>query len=65
MGPKRDNCKGRKTQFQWQELTTEKLGYDMVGACQAGKCVGRKLIVEGKVADTYRDLKSNTVFLNF
>lgn len=55
----------KKTEFQWQKLTTEKLGYDVVGACQAGKYLGRELIVEGKVVDTYHDLKSNTVFLNF
>jgi len=55
----------KKNEFQWQELTTEKLGYDVVGACQAGKYLGRELIVEGKVADAYRDLQSNTVFLNF
>ena len=54
-----------KTEYQWEKLTTEKLGFDVVGACQAGKYLGRELIVEGKVADTYHDLKSNTVFLNF
>jgi micrococcal nuclease len=37
----------------------------LVGACLAGKYVGKEIIVEGKVADTYRSLKSNTVFLNF
>jgi len=57
--------KGKKEEFQWKELTTEKLGYDIVGACQAGKYLGRELIIEGKVADTYHDLKSNTIFLNF
>lgn len=53
------------TKFQWEELTTEKLGYDIVGACQAGKYLGRELIIEGRIVDTYHDLKSNTVFLNF
>lgn len=57
--------KGEKIEFQWEKLTTEKLGYDVVGACEAGKYLGRELIVEGKVADTYHALKSNTVFLNF
>lgn len=57
--------KGEKEEFQWKELTTEKLGFDVVGAYQAGKYLGRELIVQGKVADTYHDLKSNTVFLNF
>ncbi len=51
--------------FQWENLTAEKLGYDVVGACLAGKYSGRESIVEGKVADSYHDLKSNTVFLNF
>ena len=55
----------KKTEFQWERLTTEKLGFDVVGACLAGKYLGRELIVEGKVVDTHRDLKSNTVFLNF
>ncbi len=55
----------KKPEFQWEKLTTEKLGYEVVGACLAGKYLGRELIVEGKVVDTHRDLKSNTVFLNF
>ncbi len=55
----------KNNEFQWQELTTEKLGYDVMGACQTGKYLGSELIVEGKVADAYRDTKSNTVFLNF
>ena len=56
---------GEKVELQWKKLTTKKLGFDVVGACLAGKYLGRELIVEGKVVDTYRDLKSNTVFLNF
>jgi len=55
----------KKAELQWERLTTEKLGFDVVGACLAGKYLGRELIVEGKVVDTHRDLKSNTVFLNF
>ena len=50
---------------QWEKLTPEKLGLQVVGACLAGKYLGKKMIVEGKVVDTYRHLKSNTVFLNF
>ena len=57
--------KGERIELQWERLTTEKLGFEVVGACLAGKYLGRELIVEGKVADTYHDLKSNTVFLNF
>ena len=54
-----------KEQFQWEKLTTEKLGFDVVLACEAGQYLGRELIVEGKVADAYHDSKSNTVFFNF
>ena len=60
-----DKSSDEKVVFQWEKLTTEKLGFDVAGACLAGKYLGRELIVEGKVADTYHDLKSNTVFLNF
>ena len=38
----------KKAEFQWEKLTTEKLGFDIVGACLAGKYLGRELIVEGK-----------------
>jgi len=54
-----------KNDFQWQKLTAEKLGFDVIGACEAGKYLGRELIIEGKIADAYCDSKSNTVFLNF
>jgi len=50
---------------QWNELTTSKLGYDVVDACEAGKYLGRELIIQDKVVDSYHDLESNTVFLNF
>jgi len=46
--------------FTWQELTGE-----VVGPCQAGKYKEENLIVEGKIAGTYHDAESNTVFLNF
>ncbi len=52
-------------EFQWEKLTTERLGYRVTSSCKAEKWAGEKLIVEGKVADAYHDLKSNTVFLNF
>jgi micrococcal nuclease len=61
----KDKNEDKKAVLQWEKLTTEKLGFDVVGACLAGKYLGRELIVEGKVVDTHRDLKSNTVFLNF
>ena len=54
-----------KIEPQWEKLTSEKLGLKVVGACLAGKYLGRKVIVEGKIVDTYHHLKSNTVFLNF
>lgn len=52
------------TSLEWNDLVTEKLGYDVVLACKAGQYLGRELIVEGKVAGAYHDLESNTVFLN-
>lgn len=55
----------QKPELRWEKLTAEKLGFDVVDACLAGKYLGRKLIIEGKVVDSHRDLKSNTVFLNF
>jgi micrococcal nuclease len=62
---KREIVEKEKPKLQWEKLTTEKKGFDVVGACLARKYLGRELIVEGKVVDTHRDLKSNTVFLNF
>jgi len=54
-----------KMELQWEKLTSELTGLRVVGACQAGNYYGKEVIVEGKVVDTYRHLKSNTVFLNF
>ncbi len=54
-----------KSKPQWKKLTSEKLGLKVVGACLAGKYLGKKVIVEGRIVDTYRHSKSNTVFLNF
>jgi len=53
-----------KTEFQWKKLTSELTGLKVVGACQAGNYYGNEVIVEGKIAGTYRS-KTNTVFLNF
>ena len=55
----------KKAELQWEKLTSEKLGVDVVGACLAGKYLDKEVIVEGKIVDAHRDLKSNTVFLNF
>lgn len=56
--------KEKKTEFQWQELTTELTGLDIVGVCQAGNYYNKEMVVEGKIVDAYRS-KTNTVFLNF
>lgn len=52
------------TPGKFKELTTEKTGLEVVFACNAGNYYGQELIVEGKIASTYRS-KTNTVFLNF
>ena len=49
---------------QFEKLTSEKTGLQVVFACNAGNYYGKEAIVEGKVADAYRS-KTNTVFLNF
>jgi len=53
------------SKLNWTELTKEKLGYDVVNACQASKYLGKEMIVQGVIVDTYNSPKSNTVFLNF
>jgi len=49
---------------EFEKLTPEKTGLEVVFACNAGNYLGKEIIVEGKVVDTYRS-KTNTVFLNF
>lgn len=56
---------GEEKEYKWKRLTTENLGFDVISACSAIKYLGRKVIVEGKVVDTYYHTKSGTVFLNF
>jgi micrococcal nuclease len=51
--------------LSWDKLVTEKLNVEVIGACLAGNYIGKEIIVEGKVADAHRSLKSDTVFLNF
>ncbi len=53
-----------KIGFRWEKLTSELTGLKIVGACQAGNYLGKEIIIEGKIVDTYRS-KTNTVFLNF
>ena len=55
----------KKVELQWKKLTSELTRLKVVDACQTGVYLGKKIIIEGKVVDTYRHLKSNTVFLNF
>ncbi len=54
----------KKVELQWEKLTSELTGLNIIGACQAGNYYGKEMIVEGKVADAYRS-KTNTVFFNF
>jgi micrococcal nuclease len=53
-----------KVELQWEKLTSELTGLKVIGACQAGNYLNQEVIVEGKIAATYRS-KTNTVFLNF
>jgi len=53
-----------KTEIRWENLTEEKTGLKVIGACQAGNYYGKEVIVEGKVVDAYLS-KKNNVFLNF
>ena len=57
--------KEEKGKFKWQKLTKENLGLVVVEACSAGKYLGKEIIVEGKIVDSFWYSKSNTVFLNF
>ncbi len=50
---------------QWQRLTFSKTDYKVVKACQAGDYLGEKVIVEGKIVDTYYTSSKGVVFLNF
>ena len=54
----------KKVKLKWEKLTEEKQGVKVIDACLAKKYLGKEVIVEGKVVDTYRS-KTNTVFLNF
>lgn len=51
--------------FQWKKLTSELTGLKKVDACRAKIYLGKEAIIEGRVVDTYRHLRSNIVFLNF
>jgi len=49
---------------KFEELTLEKTGLEIVGACNAGNYYGKEAIVEGKIVNIYKS-GTNTVFLNF
>jgi len=49
---------------EFEKLTPEKTGLEIVFVCNAGNYLGKEVIIEGKIVDTYRS-KTNTVFLNF
>lgn len=49
---------------EWNRLTSEKTGLDVIGACNAGNYLNKEKIVEGKIIDTYK-YKTTSIFLNF
>ncbi|MCX5785154.1 MAG: thermonuclease family protein [Elusimicrobia bacterium] len=54
----------KKTKFSWEQLTTEKTGLKVVGACQTSNYYEKEMVVEGKIASAFRS-NTNTIFLNF
>ncbi len=50
--------------FQWEKLTSELIGMEIVGACEADNYLYEEIIIQGKIASAYCS-KTNTVFLNF
>jgi micrococcal nuclease len=62
-------CKWKDLNFEeklnWEKLKEDKLKIEIIDACSAINYIGKEVIIEGKVVDSYRSLKSNTVFLNF
>ena len=57
-------AKQPKTNLKWSKVTTELTGLNVIKASKAKNYVGKNVIVEGYVIDTYRST-TNTVFLNF
>ena len=51
-------------EHRWSRLTPSLTGLDVIDACNAGSHTGRKMIVEGEVADSYR-YRTTSIFLNF
>lgn len=49
---------------KFENLTAEKTGLEIIGACNAGNYYGKEAIVEGKIVSAYKS-GTNTVFLNF
>jgi micrococcal nuclease len=54
----------KTSNLQWEKLTSELTGLKVISACEAKNYYGKEMIIEGKIANTYRS-KTNTVFLNF
>jgi len=57
--------KEKEGKFAWQRLLKEKTGLNVIPSCQAGNYLGKKVIIEGKIASSYLSPKSGTLFLNF
>jgi len=49
---------------KFENFTSEKIGLDVVGACNAGNYYEKEMIVEGRVASASKS-NTNTVFFNF
>ncbi len=62
-----ENSKNQEKEINlhWRKLTPELTGLKVVKNCQAESYLDKKVIIEGKIVDTYRSEKSNVVFLNF
>lgn len=50
--------------LEWNKLTFEATGFNVISSCNAGNYIGESKIIEGKISDAYRS-KTNTIFLNF
>ncbi len=57
--------KKEASKFRWQKIKPEALNLKLIKACQAKNFLNQKVIVEGKIVDTYFLEKPKIVFLNF
>ncbi len=53
-----------ENKWEWRKLTKDIIDLDVIGACNAGNYINKKIIVQGKIVDVYKS-KTSTVFLNF